>query len=244
MDNDLMPLKRVYLIDDNPAEIRLISRWVHRSMPTDGSCEFKGFETPKELGEAIKAQMPDLVMFDQNLTIMQGIDLVKKLNERYPNTMMAKIIISGVGSTTLASQATELGSDAYLSKASINMPMLWERLEVIYHEAQRRHSQRLVDRHNKLVVDLVNKWPNPVLSICLDTLSVMHANNKAYEMTVDELLDIVGIAALTEAKEWLLEKGIEQQTILPIKHSTYEAAIIQVVHNAAEQESNLVIVLV
>ena len=101
----------VSLVEDHPVLRGVLRDYISR-LPEVESCS--AASTAEEALKEMDAGAPDLILVDLSLPGMSGIELVKKLRDRYPSLRCA--ILSGHRSRTYAGQALAAGADGYLLK--------------------------------------------------------------------------------------------------------------------------------
>jgi CheY-like chemotaxis protein len=102
---------RILIIEDNMDNHELIRFFLER----DGYDTFLAMTGPEGLQAAIK-QVPDLVLVDLALPIMDGLDVTRKIRE---NERTAKLPIVAVTARTMPidrMRAIEAGCDEYIAK--------------------------------------------------------------------------------------------------------------------------------
>lgn len=107
----MVNLTNIYIVDDH----RLFSEGLKRSIESNGDFEVKKvFETADELLAALHFEQPDIVIADITMPGLSGIELSKRIREKYPQQ---KILIlsmhEGVG---WVRPAMEAGINGYLLK--------------------------------------------------------------------------------------------------------------------------------
>ena len=133
------PLTRILVVDDEPAARSALSEML-RDEGYEVQSAADGY---KALGR-IDNWIPDVVITDVNMPALGGIELMKKLRERYPD--IAVIIMTGFGSVEGAVEAMQLGADDYLSKP-IHFPQLLVIVQrVLQHRALQREARALRER--------------------------------------------------------------------------------------------------
>lgn len=94
--------------------------------------------------EAIRQQVPDVILLDIGLPDMDGLDLLKRL--RGDGLACAIIITTGKASLNIAVQAMQAGADDFLAK-----PFNAERLQVTLENVlQKKHLERLVNTYKDI----------------------------------------------------------------------------------------------
>lgn len=100
------------------------------------------FSNPADAMEFIMLEEPDLCIFDINMPEINGIELLKKTKERYPQTEV--IIISGVATIENAVEAIKSGAYDLIQKPFVN-------IELVISSIQRALERRgLIKEINRL----------------------------------------------------------------------------------------------
>ncbi len=111
-------MKTILVVDDDPIERRLLQTLLgkvggyHVAMAEDGASAFKQAERFE----------PQTVILDMNLPDMNGMDILKKLKESYPQ--LPVIMVTGVTDLATAVKAIQQGAHNYLTKPFQNDQLL------------------------------------------------------------------------------------------------------------------------
>lgn len=105
--------------------------------------------------EKIRAEQPDIILTDIKMPVMDGIELIKRTKENYPDIQF--IVLSGYGEYEFTSQAMELGVRHYLLK-----PCDEEQIEVVLEKVKwelekRREQYRKEKDYHEAVERLLPK---------------------------------------------------------------------------------------
>lgn len=131
--DDPLALKKVLVIDDEPATLKLFSMFLK-------AYGYKSFEAEsgEEGLEIFKAQKPEIIFTDIKMPGIDGLEVLKRIKTMAPQTEV--VVITGHGDMDLAIRA--LNSDA---TDFINKPIKRKELE----KALTRASQRLEQTHSR-----------------------------------------------------------------------------------------------
>jgi two-component system NtrC family response regulator len=127
---------RILVVDDEPAQLELLS----------GFLEEQGYETVLA-DSAIKAleifrrEPFDLIVTDQKMPDMSGLDLVKAVREITPEASI--VVITAYGTVDTAVAAIKFGAADYLTKP-VNLD------ELLYRVEQVRDRRRLLSENREL----------------------------------------------------------------------------------------------
>lgn len=103
-----MPSK-ILVVDDDSASIEAASEVLERE-----GYDLFAASGGREALETLAAEDIDVVITDEKMPDLSGIDLLKHIKDNYPYTQV--IILTGYGSIDSAVQATKAGADGYLEK--------------------------------------------------------------------------------------------------------------------------------
>lgn len=127
---------RILIVDDEPAALSHVCMILNKKCP---QYEIMGTAlNGAEALEAIRKEKPDIVISDVRMPVMDGIQLVSRVKEEYPEIL--SIIVSGYSEFEYAKGALQSGVCDYLLKplAPSDMKNLLDKLEVrlnrLYYE--------------------------------------------------------------------------------------------------------------
>ena len=111
MQEKIVKLKKIKLlfVEDEDDLLKIISQTLKKL-----DADFITARNGKEALESLKNNPIDVVITDINMPFMNGLDLVKKINEFYPNIKI--IIMSTETQTDYINKAINLGAADYLIK--------------------------------------------------------------------------------------------------------------------------------
>jgi CheY-like chemotaxis protein len=111
--------RQVMVVDDEAAVGRLVSRILERS-----GCTVHPFESPVEAARAVveKEISPDLIISDQTMPGLTGLELVSKLRETRPG--LPAVIMSGYDAALEGHALDVAGVQAFLRKPFIAAEMM------------------------------------------------------------------------------------------------------------------------
>ncbi len=107
----------VYLVDDDPDHILLITRALR---DTEHAVHSRAFQDPEEVLEVLDTcdSLPDLILLDINMPGLSGFQVLEKLKA---DSRLKRIPVVMLTSSELSSdvaRAYELGASGYISKPS------------------------------------------------------------------------------------------------------------------------------
>lgn len=97
----------------------------------------------KDALEQIRRSQPDIVLADINMPVMDGITLMKKVEEEFPHIVF--IILTNLEEFELARQAIKYRAVDYLLKSQLEAPVLEKVLEHAKEERDKRGQLIVVD---------------------------------------------------------------------------------------------------
>jgi DNA-binding NtrC family response regulator len=98
----------ILIVDDEPAQRLLLSQALNKEYTVTAAAT--GIEAKQLLGQ----RSFDLVITDQRMPGMNGIDLVRWVRERMPEIPI--VVLTAHGSVETAVEAMKLGAQEYLTK--------------------------------------------------------------------------------------------------------------------------------
>lgn len=156
----------VLIVDDCIEDRDMIMSALQKSVPY----HYRFIEAGSGLAlfERIEEQMPQCILLDYNLAGEDGLEILKKLTERYP--FIPVIVVTGEGTEVIAAQAIKNGASHYLTKAEISPELLDKTIkqelknkhleQVVYEKSQevRQYQYEAIARKNRLdrIVEAVN----------------------------------------------------------------------------------------
>ena len=102
-------IPKILVVDDDSASIEAASEVLERE-----GYDLFAASGGREALETLAAEDIDVVITDEKMPDLSGIDLLKHIKDNYPYTQV--IILTGYGSIDSAVQATKAGADGYLEK--------------------------------------------------------------------------------------------------------------------------------
>ena len=102
-------IPKILVVDDDSASVEAVSEILERE-----GYDLLAASGGREALETLAAEDIDVVITDEKMPDLSGIDLLKHIKDSYPYTQV--IILTGYGSIDSAVQATKAGADGYLEK--------------------------------------------------------------------------------------------------------------------------------
>ncbi|MDB5102867.1 MAG: two-component response regulator [Fibrobacteres bacterium] len=106
-----MPVKRILVVDDNLANLKLASEM----MECEGYLVDRAIDADAALA-AIAAHAPDLILMDLALPGMDGLDLTRHLRSRPETCRIPVVALTAFAMKRDEERAMEAGCDAYIVK--------------------------------------------------------------------------------------------------------------------------------
>ena len=131
-----MDYYKVILVDDEEEAIRKRINWEEIGFTVAGTAE--NGEEALELAESVE---PDVVMTDIQMPFMDGLTLLKRLKEKFPD--LRSVIFSGYDDFEYAKEAIRLETEEYILK-----PVDAEELKAIFTRIKERLDEQLQQRRN------------------------------------------------------------------------------------------------
>ncbi len=133
---------KILLVDDEPlilAGLKSLLNW------KDENCNL--LESARNGEEALKAidnNIPDIVITDINMPVMDGLELLEKVEEKYPTIVF--VVLSNIEEFELVRKAMRLKAIDYLLKTNISKETLVNILKNAMKEVDKR--KFLIDKNN------------------------------------------------------------------------------------------------
>ncbi len=128
----------ICIVDDEPSILNTLS-----SILEDEGYQVMVAKTGEEALKVIQMEPPDIVILDIWMPGLDGLEVLKRVREQFPNMMV--IMMSGHGSVETAVKATKLGAYDYLEK-----PLDLEKVTILVRNAL--HQRKLEEENSNLRV--------------------------------------------------------------------------------------------
>ncbi len=169
--------------------------------------EAKGFSNSEDLFEALKTEMPDLIVLDIMLPDKDGIEILTELRLALETKDIPVIMATAKGTEMDKIQGLDKGADDYLVKPFGPMEMV-SRIKAVL-----RRCQREVSTTNALTVgDIVLKDNEHKVTVKGERVNL---TLKEYELlkTFMQNLDMVFTREMLLSKVWGVEHIVESRTV-------------------------------
>lgn len=124
-----MPDERILLVDDDPAIVSVLTRFLSRQGYT-----VIGAANGQEALDTLQSEAFPLVILDLKLPDVPGMEVLARLKSQTPDTEV--ILFTGLGGLESAVQALRLGAYDYIVKSELRLPDLQA---VVDRALERRH---------------------------------------------------------------------------------------------------------
>ena len=132
-------MTRVLIVDDSPSDSRLVGTLLQDHADpehADYQCEYA--EDGRAALRVMEVQLPDVVISDLVMPVMDGLELVAAVHDRFPSVPV--IIMTSMGTDDIALNTLRQGAASYVPKNSIATDML-DTVERVLTVSRRRQSQ-------------------------------------------------------------------------------------------------------
>jgi len=102
--------KRILVVDDSP----IIHRLLGRAITNYGYTVCGDAKNGREAVEMYDQLLPDCVMMDVTMPVMNGMDATREIKRKYPESKI--IMLTAMGDTELMAEAKLAGVDVFLKK--------------------------------------------------------------------------------------------------------------------------------
>ena len=106
-------MAKILIVEDNAVDRLLVGKLLAKGMNLTTAYADNG----RAALEAIRRDMPDLVLTDMQMPEMDGLQLVREVRQRFP--LVPVILITAHGSEELAVQALKSGAASYVPKENL-----------------------------------------------------------------------------------------------------------------------------
>lgn len=136
----------VYIVEDDKNIAELVAYALKNQ-----SIDSRIFEDAASLYEAIKSEIPQVLVLDIMLPNENGFSVIKHLRENHRTKNLAIIVLSALGTEYDKINGLDLGADDYLTKPFSALELI-ARVKALMRRSER--IERKVLKHNGLIVAL------------------------------------------------------------------------------------------
>lgn len=182
------PLRRILLVDDNPADRRLVIRELNREF---SDLEIHEAPDPHSFDQAIADTTWDLVVTDYELNWSTGIEILQQVKSLDP--MMPVVMCTDSGSQEIAVRAMKAGLDDYVLKSPKHVIRLSQAVWAAWRNSQTRRRARELDLRQRFLLNQLE-------------VGVFRASPEGQLIEANEgFLKLLNLASLTDAKAFFHE---------------------------------------
>jgi len=146
------PSTRIIVCDDDD-----MIRWSLAEHLTSEGFAVEAVANGQECLDAALARMPDAILLDINMPVMDGLTCLRKLRES--GAMVPVIVLTANGGVDSAIEATQLGAAAYLPKPFDLREVMVQLRRVLERERLSDEVRYLRDRQRARYADMVGESP-------------------------------------------------------------------------------------
>jgi len=131
-------MPKVLVVDDSKVDRRLVCEFLRKESQWTVEDAANGVEALARMKDSV----PDLILTDLNMPVMDGLELVTAMRDRYPGVPV--ILITAYGSETLATEALRRGASSYVPKSQLADRLLDTMEEVLSLARADRTYEKLI----------------------------------------------------------------------------------------------------
>jgi CheY-like chemotaxis protein len=131
-------MPKVLVVDDSKVDRRLVCEFLRKESQWTVEDAANGHEALARMKDSV----PDLILTDLNMPVMDGLELVTAMREHHPGVPV--ILITAYGSETLATEALRRGASSYVPKSQLADRLLETMDEVLSLARADRTYEKLI----------------------------------------------------------------------------------------------------
>lgn len=165
----------ILLVEDNPADLLLIKE--HLAEEERGLYDYSEAQSLKTAFEQLSHHEFDAILLDLNLPDSAGLETVRKITTRFPET--AVIVLTGLQDDELALQAVRYGAQDFIEKGRLTPSTLSKSIR--YSIERKKTHQEKEDLLNDLsqAIDYIERLET-LLPFCLSCKKILAEDNYWY----------------------------------------------------------------
>jgi CheY-like chemotaxis protein len=102
---------KIMIVEDDPTTIKLLSFLLEKK-----KYEVVSFGNGKAALDSVEAEMPDLILMDVMMPIMDGMEVTRRIKENPKTSNIPVIILSALGQEMEVMKGLQSGADGYVVK--------------------------------------------------------------------------------------------------------------------------------
>ena len=197
---------QVMIVDDEPTSVNLLKTVIEKK------CD--GFQVTEiaydgtEAMEKLKGVQPDILITDIQMQVMSGLELVKRIREKYPE--MLCVLVSGYQEFEYAKQAIQYRVSDYILK-----PIVPSDIKKLFVKLGKKLKQTYYYQRNILIHRMVNQLPVDEIEI-----EKYFQSNCYYGAIVrrngilSRFSDRCNSEVFSDINEWMISYGRDDQETL------------------------------
>lgn len=163
----------ILVVDDSAVDRRLVGGLVQKVLPCSVQYAANGVEALAQM----HGELPDLILTDLNMPVMDGLELVNYVRDHHPEVPI--VLMTAYGSEALAVEALAKGAATYVPKSQLaaqlpstiqnvlSMTFVHRSYEQLIHCLTRAHFEFVLENEPNLVDPLVDLVQQMVASVAL-----------------------------------------------------------------------------
>ena len=105
-------MTRILVVDDHPTQAEEFG-----DLLRNAGCDVTLAGNGREAMDLLRLDLPDIVLTDLDMPVMDGLELVRAIRREYP--ALPVILMTAMGSEDVAARALHLGAASYVRKRSL-----------------------------------------------------------------------------------------------------------------------------
>lgn len=197
----------ILMIEDNLVYSTIIKQYLHQYIANPKIHHAKSYREASQMAHQ-KSLTFDAVLLDMTLPDKGGDALVREVVSWFPD--IPKIILTGLGDTSLAIWTLNAGISDYLIKDDLNASMLYKSL---VYNIQQKKTQTSLEESEKRYSDLFHFSPLPMWVYDYETLQLLDVNPAAlkhYGYSEAEFLSMTIMDIRTEIEKINLQNMLAE----------------------------------
>ncbi len=165
-------MKTILLVDDNEQDRQLYRRYLGKQLGHERVVLVEA-ASGQEAAALFARRQPDCVLLDYNLPDIDGLALLRQLQQLAPPNTLCVVMITGGGNEKLAVQALNTGALDYLVKQQFDPELL---AKTVWHAIEKNEWRQYQARYH-LELQAVNQQLRESLELVEETRHALSAKN-------------------------------------------------------------------